>query len=183
MSGGTATGAPDRLEIPMAKGTLVRFFLTSLLAVAGCIAMLLLTQNRPSLTHSIFRVVAFVGIVFFGVTALYAGKRLFDPTPGLILDPEGLVDHSNAVGAGRVRWAEIREIRVTQSVRQRFLTVIVDDPERFLRRGNAMTRKVAAANHRLAGSPINITARTLAIPFDELVTRTSEFYRHYGKRA
>lgn len=174
------TTTPDRLAIPVAKGGLARFFVTSMLGIAGCV-YILSGIREASLAGSALRVFAAVGIVFCSLTALFAGRRLFDPTPGLVLDAEGLVDHSNAIGAGRVRWDEIREIRVTRSGAQRFLTVVVDDPRKFIDRGSPIRRKAAESNHRRAGSPINVTARTLRIPFDDLVAKTSEYYRRYGR--
>ncbi len=175
------TPATDRVSIPVAKGGLLRFFVTSLLGIAGCVFTLSVIRGQESLFVSAFRVFAAVGIVFCSLTALFAGRRLFDRTPGLVLDAEGLVDHSNALGAGRVRWDEIREIRVTRSGAQRFLTVVVDDPRKFIDRGSRLRRKATEANHRKAGSPVNVTARTLGIAFEDLVEKTSEYYRRYGR--
>lgn len=172
---------PERLVVPVAKGTLTRFFVTSLLGIASCLLMLTVNRGHPTALHSVMRVIGAVGIVFCALTALYAARRLFDPTPGLVLDAEGLADHSNYIAAGRVRWDEIKEIRVTRAAGQRFLTVMVDDPRKFIERGSFLRRKVAEANFRKAGSPINVTARTLRIPFDELVAKTSAFYQRYGK--
>jgi hypothetical protein len=59
--------------------------------------------------------------------------------------------------------------------------VVVDDPRKFIDRGGSLRRKVYEANHRKAGSPVNVTTRTLRIPFEELVAKTSEFYRRYGR--
>jgi len=176
-------GGLDTLAIPVAKGTLARFFVASLLGLIACVFMLAGagSKERPVI-RAVLRGIGAIGVPFCGLSALYAGRRLFDPTPGLVLDAEGIIDRSNLIGAGRVRWDEIREIRVTQSVRQKFLTVIVSDPEKFIQRGNPMRRKAAAANHRMAESPVNITARTLKIPFDQLVAKTSEYYQRYGTR-
>lgn len=171
----------DRLVVPVAKGTLVRFFVTLLFGIVGCVFALWVSRENPSPVDSVFRALTATGLVFCVLTALFVARRLFDPTPGLVLDSEGIVDHSNMVGAGRIRWDEIQEIRITKSVRQRFLTVVVDDPRKFIERGGPLRRRLAEANHRKAGSPINITARTLRIPFEDLVARASEFYRRYGR--
>ena len=76
----------------------------------------------------------------------------------------------------------ITEIRVTKSGPQRFLTVVVEDPRKFIDRGGSLRRKVYEANYRKAGTPVNVTARTLAIPFEDLIAKTSEFYRRYGRQ-
>jgi hypothetical protein len=173
-------GSPERLVIPIAKGSLARFFVISLLGIAG-FAYLLFGRADASLLAPALRVLSAAGIVFCALSGLFAARRLFDPTPGLILDAEGLVDNSSVIGAGRVRWDEITEIRVTKSGPQRFLTVMVDDPRKFIDRGGSLRRKVYEANYRKAGSPVNVTARTLRIPFDTLVATMNEFYQRYGR--
>jgi len=175
-------GAPERLVVPMAKGTLTRFFVTCGVGLVGCAFLLHVSRNAQSTIDTVARILAGIGIPFCAATAIYVGRRLFDPTPGLVLDEEGLIDRSNALGAGRVRWSEIREIRVTQSMGQRFLTVVVDDPRKFIEAAGALRRPAVEANHRLAGSPINITPKTLRLPYEELVAKTSEFYQRYGRR-
>lgn len=172
--------AAERLVIPMAKGSLTRFLVISIVGVAG-FAYLLFGRADSTALAPLLRVLSTAGIVFCILSAVFAARRLFDPTPGLVLDAEGLIDNSNVLGAGRVRWDEITEIRVTKSGPQRFLTVLVDDPRKFIDRGRSMRRKIYEANYRKAGSPVNVTGRTLAIPFEELVARTSEFYRRYGR--
>jgi hypothetical protein len=51
---------------------------------------------------------------------------------------------------------------------QRFLTIAVADPAKYLARGNAFQRLFNRANIHLTGSPINIPASTLACNFEEL---------------
>lgn len=174
-------GAPDRLVIPVAKGSLARFFVISFLGMAGFAYLLFGRTTDTTLPGLLLRGLSAAGILFCALSGLFAARRLFDPTPGLVLDAEGLIDNSSVIGAGRVRWDEITEIRVTKSGPQRFLTVLVDDPQKFIDRGGSLRRKVYEANHRKAGSPVNITTRTLRIPLEELVAKTSEFYQRYGR--
>jgi hypothetical protein len=173
----------DRRVIPVAKGSLARFFAVSLLGIAG---FGYLAFGRPGDTTPLallLRGLSAAGILFCTLSGVFAARRLFDPRPGLVLDAEGLIDNSNVIGAGRVRWDEITEIRVTRAGPQRFLTVVVEDPRRFIDRGGSLRRRVYEANYRKAGSPVNVTARTLRIPFDDLVAATSEYYRRYGRGA
>jgi hypothetical protein len=174
-------GASERLVIPVAKGSLARFFAISLAGIAGFAYLLFGRTAGPAPLGPALRALSAVGILFCAFSGLFAARRLFDPTPGLVLDAEGLIDNSSVIGAGRVRWDEITEIRVTKSGPQRFLTVVVEDPRKFIDRGGSLRRKVYEANYRKAGTPVNVTARTLAIPFEDLVAKTSEFYRRYGR--
>lgn len=170
----------ERIEIPTAKGALVRFFILSLAGVVSC-ALVLRTQfPHPTALDLVARGLAAIGVFACAITGLFAARRLFDRTPGLILDPMGIVDNSNAIGAGRVGWDEITEIRVTQAGRQRFLTILVTDPRKFIDRGGSLRRTLYEANARKSGSPVNVTLRTLGIRPDALVALVSEYYRRYG---
>ena len=104
------------------------------------------------------KTVAVVCIGFFGLIAVKAGAKLFDPSPGLVIDPEGVVDNSSGIAAGRIPWSNIKRIRTTTSQEQRFLTIEV---------------------HR--GTPVHILPDTLRIDFDDLVKVLTESHAKYKR--
>ncbi|MGE5179281.1 MAG: STM3941 family protein, partial [Bacteroidota bacterium] len=123
--GGAAAGGPDRLEVPRDKRRPARFLVVAVLGfLAAAASVATLGEGRtglPLLLHSL----ALMASVFFVFSAFAMLRRLAFRPPGLVLDAEGIIDRSSDMGAGRVRWDEITEIRVTQSAGRRFLTVIV----------------------------------------------------------
>ena len=121
-----------------------------------------------------------LAIAFFGLCALYGLFKLFDGSPGLVLDREGLIDNSSGLAAGRVAWREIRDLHVVVVSGQRFLAFVVDHPEKYLGEGNVLKRFLVRMNYRSHGAPILISAHSLKVNFEELEQLVREFRRRYG---
>ena len=66
--------------------------------------------------------------------------------------------------------------------RQRFVTIDVVDPRRFVERGRVVRRLVTRLNTTTLGSPINIATDGLAVSPDELFRQIEIFYAAYGRR-
>ena len=115
------------------------------------------------------KVVSLLGVGFFAVCGIYLVRKLFDTRPGLVLDREGIVDHSSGAAVGRIPWDDITNVKVSSIAGQAFVTIEVVEPGKYIARGGALTRKLHAANLRLTGSPINISASLLPVTLDELV--------------
>jgi hypothetical protein len=92
---------------------------------------------------------------FFGLCALYGFIKLFDRAPGLVFDHEGIIDNSSGAVAGRVSWSEIRDIKAMTISGQRFLAFIVRDPERYLGKGNIVSRVFVKLNYKRYGTPLS----------------------------
>ena len=52
---------------------------------------------------------------------------------------------------------------------QRFLTIDVKDPEKYVQRAPFLKRQLVGLNAKYFGGPIQISANTLKINFDELL--------------
>lgn len=128
------------------------------------------------------RGVAVVAAVCFGGCGLYGCVKLSDPSPGLVLDRDGIPDNSSAVAVGRIPWADVTGVRVSAEGGQRFLTIDVAHPGKYLARGGRLSRLANAANARTYGSPVNIAATALAVPFDDLHRLVVEAFERHGRR-
>jgi hypothetical protein len=129
------------------------------------------------------RAAAVGGVPFFGLCAIYALFKVVDSRPGLIIDRQGIVDNSSAVAAGRILWHEVVDLEVSEIKGQRFITIEVVDPKRFVDRGSLFARMLNAVNTEITGSPINIASTSLRIDFDRLVrVLTDAFVKYKGYR-
>ncbi len=131
--------------------------------------------NSPALVYGI----GVIGIVFFGLCALVGLKKLFDKAPGLILNEEGILDNSSGVSAGVIPWSEVVGINEYQVQKQKFVSILVQDPEKYVNTGNALKRMANKANVKMCGTPINISANSLKISYEELLDTIEEYYRKY----
>lgn len=68
------------------------------------------TRNR--LADEALRAVGLLAVVFFGACFLAIVGVALRRGPGLVIDDEGIVEHTSGMAAGRVRWEEITQIQL-----------------------------------------------------------------------
>jgi hypothetical protein len=161
------------IAIPLSRTKLIAVLMGSLVFVGAGVWMFLLPPIEP--TEG--KLVGVAAILFFGFAMIVAGRRLFDVEPGLVLDAEGIIDNSSGVGVGRIPWGDITGVKVTKRSGQRFLTIELADPHKYVARGGRLKRLANAANLELVGSPVNISSTALRIGFDELDRLVTEALR------
>jgi hypothetical protein len=93
------------------------------------------------------------------------------------------VDNSSAIAAGRIPWADIRGFEVQTVQNQRFLTIEVYDPEKYVQRARFLKRAFVALNAGRFGGPIQISAHALKIGFDQLVTTLTQAHEKHRATA
>ncbi|MBS1581800.1 MAG: hypothetical protein JST66_06315 [Bacteroidetes bacterium] len=109
-----------------------------------------------------------IGGVFFSLLAVQAAVRLFDRRPGLIVDTLGLHDRTTMFGYVHVPWSHLAGIHEVRVKKVRLLAVRLKDPAAFLGRWRGWKRWSFQWNMDHHGSPVIISANTLACSFDEL---------------
>jgi hypothetical protein len=169
----------DTVSVPLSKMKLFR----AVILAAAVVALMVWLFFHPDGTRynpDYVRGVAITGFVFFGFGSLFALWKCFDSRPGLILDRAGIIDNSNGVSAGRIAWAEIRDIKVYSIRNRRFLVLLVRNPEKYLGRGNFLKQRLVDGNNRLTGSPIAISAAVLRMGFSELEQLVRSYWSRYG---
>ncbi|MEM7204307.1 MAG: STM3941 family protein [Planctomycetota bacterium] len=154
---------PDAIHIPLSR-TKVSLMLLGAAAFV-VVGLWMLVAAEPVMV----RVVGGVATVFFGLVLVVGLRRLLGVRTGLVIDDEGIIDRSSGVACGRIPWRDIASIQVRQMQGHRFVTLIVEEPERYAAMGGPVTRLFARANLKFYDSPIHIPANTLRCDFDELV--------------
>ena len=175
----TAHGS-EQLVVPLRRGRVALVFLGAAAFVALGLSMYLTADQsrRPPL---FVKAVAVVCVGFFGWAAVNAGARLFDMSPGLIIDAEGIVDNSSGIAAGRIPWSDIKRIQTSTSEKRGFLTIEVHDPQKYVRRARWVKRVAVTQNMRYFGSPIHISVDTLRIDYDDLRKAVTEARAKYKR--
>jgi hypothetical protein len=159
---------PTEVAIYLSKGK-------TLLLLFGAAAFIVLSlwiwsiaDNQKRFPPFYLKSLSVVGVSFFGMCGVYGCFKAFDNRPGLIVDSTGFIDNSSAVAVGRVLWSEVTAVNVSEVSGQRFVTVMVAEPEQFNRRCGPLIRMLHSVNMRMTGSPINISANPLQISFEGL---------------
>jgi hypothetical protein len=162
--------------IPLSKGKLVLLILACIAFVAGGIWIWSKADSQTRYNPLYMKGVAIACLSFFGICGIYGCIKVFDSSPGLIIDNQGIVDNSSAVSAGRVPWDEIIALRISEIAGQRFLTIEVTEPEKYIERCGVLLRMLNSANTKMMGSPINISSNSLKVNVDELVRLLTEAF-------
>ena len=131
--------------------------------------------NSPVLVYGI----GGVAIAFFGACGIFAIKKLFDTSPGLVLNRQGLTDNSSAISVGFVPWSEVSRIEEHQIQKQKFISIFVDNPDKYMNAGNVLQRKARQANLKMCGTPISISSNALKIKYDDLYSVIAGYLSRY----
>ena len=164
--------------IPLSKGKLLLSTLGAFAFVAIGFWFVLAPPSRTSssLESTLFMVLGLVAILFFGGIAILVIRKLFDSSPGLIIDEQGVTDNSGGLSAGQILWTDIEDISLLQIQRQRLILILVKNPQDYLdRQNNGWKRKLMAMNYRQYGTPVSISTNGLKISFAELL----EILKHH----
>ncbi len=173
-------GSDDRIAIASSKVKLILVALGAFLFVALSVWLFMIADTQDRFSSIYVKVLSVLGVVFSGLCGLYCLSKLSDDSPGLVLDSEGIIDNSSAIAAGRVTWQEIRDVQEMVVSGQRFLTVIVQDPGKYLGKGNPLSRLLVKMNYKMYGSPIFISTNGLKVGFDELERLFQDYRDRYG---
>lgn len=121
-------------------------------------------------------VIAWAAIAFFGLCTVVGMKKLMSNRPGLVLTSRGFMDNSSGVSPGMVPWSEVTGIKEYQLQGHRFVSVMLDNPEDYVNRGNTLKRMANRANLKLTGTPVNIASTSLKITYEDLFELVNKYY-------
>ena len=173
----------EQIEIPLSKK---KMLMTLFGAIVFVVLGLWFLVNPPKINNPILGnptlifIVGLVSILFFGFVAITIFRKFSDKKAGLIISKEGITDNSSGVSAGQIPWTDILEIKVSQVMSQKFLMLIVSNPQDYLDKvTNPLKRNTMKMNYKTYGSPISISSNALQTDFDNLYKLLKEKMREY----
>jgi len=167
--------------IELSKGKIVLLMLGAIAFVVAGIWMVTLDAeaienlnryNDPTLVYGI----GAAAIVFFGLMGVLGLKKLFDRSPGIILNQDGLTDNSSGFSVGFIPWSDVSGIGQYETHKQKFISILLRDPEKYVNSGNFLRRKANQATLKMAGTPITISANSLKTSYEDLLSAFEEYF-------
>lgn len=153
------------------KGKLVLLTAGSFALVVGGMFII-----RDASVPLILKVVGgYAGIVFFGMCLAYGLYRLMRPVPMLVISEQGLFENASAVGAGWLKWSEIKDVKIYRFMAQRFLGIVPVDLNAVLGRMSGWKRVLMRTNTRLVEAPFNVPEAALPLSLEDLLVRINAF--------
>lgn len=166
--------------IPISKGKLIKLLIFALLfVIAGIFILNIEPNSRRSLMNIAFMrySIAIAAIAMGAIAIIYFIAKMFDKSPGLIIDSKGITDNASGVSAGFIPWEDIRHIYTTQVMSEKFVMVGVSNPEIYINRQRKfLKRKAMNFNYKSYGSPISITSNGLKTSHDQLLAALNEVW-------
>lgn len=177
---------PKQIEIQHSKLKLTLMFLGSIIFVGLGIWFVTIpteTDNLILASPTLLFVVGFASILFFGFVGFSILKKLGDKSPGLIISEEGVVDNSSGVSVGFIPWTDILEIKETKVVNQKFINLVVKNPQEYIDRQQSLfKRKAMQINHNSYGTVIGISANGLKSNYKGLKLLIDNKFEEYKNR-
>jgi len=159
----------NKIEIPLSKTKLLLGIGGSILfVILGFYLFTTIADQQTRFYPTLVKGIGIAGILFFGATGIYSIKKMFDKNIGLTIDEYGIIDNTNELSIGLIKWAEITEIKTEQVMSTKFLLIYTSDPNRILEKVKGMKRKLMAVNMKMYGTPLSITSNTLKYNFNDL---------------
>lgn len=175
------------IQIPLSKRKMLLTLLgAGLFIIAGIYFVVKPNQLLTGFITSTIPIVlaGVASILFFGAIFIISIRKLYDKMPGLIISADGITDNASGTSAGFIPWADINEIKTAQVMSQKFLLIMVRNPEEHLAKiSNAIKRKGMALNLKSTGTPISISANSLQIDFEELHMLLQQHFSNYKVQA
>lgn len=125
--------------------------------------------------------IGLLSIAFFGWGFIILIKRIFTSYSLLIVDEQGMTDHSSALALGFVPWEDIENVQLRHMLNQTFISVSVKDQEAYLAKMSTLQRNATKANLKMGYPLINITSNTTGknpkVIYQEIENKFGHFYR------
>lgn len=171
-----------RIEIPLSKTKLlISVGSASLFVVLGFYIILKGAHSQEDFNPLLVQGMGFVSVVFFGAIAIFGSKKIFDRTPGLIVDDKGVTDNSSGVCVGLIGWKDIAGISKYEVMSTKFLLIHVYNPEKYLVKANKTKARIMKANMKMAGTPLTISSTALQCDFTELTKSVTDAFEEYQR--
>ncbi|MBP8034590.1 MAG: hypothetical protein KAZ71_08315 [Bacteroidia bacterium] len=175
--------ANQQIEFKLSKSKIILMFFGCLIFCILSILFILNPDKFTSWRHSsstMFFIVGILGVAFFGICLLFYAKKMFDNTPGLIVNDKGIYDNASGISAGFIPWQDIEEIKETIVVNQSYINIVVKNPDEYIKRQkNIFKRKLVQMNYNSFGTVIGIPSVTINSDFNELKRiLEQEFEKH-----
>lgn len=102
-------------------------------------------------------------ILFFGLGVAYAIKMIFSSKPAVIINEQGITDHSSLIGAGLIDWKDISDVNFVPFLGNSFLGIYTHDKNLIINRTKGIKKLMNKLNKPLVKSQVNIVYQNLKV--------------------
>lgn len=157
-----------------------KIFLIALGAFVFVVIGLVLLMSSIGLGGDLYLgIIGGISILFFGLALIYALKTIIAEKPAVIINDQGITDHSSLIGAGLVEWEDIANVNFVPFMGQSFLGIYTHDQDLIINRTKGIQKLMNKLNKPLVKSQVNIVHQNLKCSEDELINQIQLYWEAY----
>lgn len=125
------------------------------------------------------RILGFVYVVVFFVAAKSIFTQMTRSEPALILDSEGINDHTSDFSQGLIKWSDIDEVSQLEVDGSKLISLHMKKPVEYGELNETLLAVARKATHLLSEDSINISTQDLSVDFDGLFVLIRGYHNRY----
>lgn len=153
------------------KGTLLFSFGALVLAVLSLFLILVDVRtfaNGPRVfqngtVYVILKIVAVIGVVFFGYAFFYLIKRAKQGKAILVVDEKGVTDNSSSISFGFIPWGDIDEVRVDAVFGNNCIELLLNNENDYIAKLSGLKKQAILANKKMGYPAVCITLNSTGV--------------------
>ena len=161
---------------------------------AGCVFMVV---NFDDLSESDYRrpmspflgiPIGIFGVAFFGALTLFLGKAVFSNRPLLVVDENGICDHSSPISIGLIPWRDIESLRISTvseypgKKKIKIIQVRIKNEGEYMEKFSLLQKLSAIYNKDFSSyEMITINLMTATVSVDEAFPKIQALFKEYKR--
>jgi hypothetical protein len=169
----------EDVVIRQSKRKLIKLIVLNIFILAICLLCILI----GTFEHELFPlVIGIIGLTFFGFCFLFFIQRLMRPKEILIINDNGIIDHSSATSIGAVSWEEIDSFYRRNILSNSFICVKLKDENQTLSRLKPWKIRLLKLNTPVGCEPVSITLDTADAEFTSVLNTLQRKLQEYNEK-
>lgn len=130
----------------------------------------LMDQNNPfALKGVVLQVCSWLCILFFCFIGYFLVSEYNSAEPGLIIDDNGITDHTSELSAGQIPWSNIETVVCVSAGIRSYCSIFLKDPSEFMDKENFLVKLFKRMNVKSTGPQVRMLTNKLDIEHADLV--------------
>lgn len=131
----------------------------------------------------VIKIIGYICTALSGIGIIVFVQKLRDKKEVLVIDEDGVLDHSSGIAAGRIWWKDVKNIRVEQVAGQPFIMLEVKNPQVYLQQQlNPVKKRAMELNFQLYKTPVGISAQFLNIGSEQLLPLLEAAFKEFRSK-
>ena len=119
--------------------------------------------------------------VLFGLCLIFFVYRSIHKKPAVIVNAEGILDHSSYTSGGFIPWSDIREVSLYTYMNQHFIGIHLHDTEQYISKQSGFKKLLMKMNSRIVDAPVSISGNGISTPIAVLYKEIGEQWQEATK--